>query len=173
MKVPGSENASWGFTVPDTGDYNIVFLDEAGTAKNESTGKESFRLPIAIEGGAFDGVKQTIFIPLSSDNPDFSRRKLGDILHCTGLAAEFEKSVPDTVDILSPKVLLKIASKVIGKRATVHGTKSQQTQGKYAGQDQFNIDGIRAYNGKATPVATKPTTTAPATQPAEATEDWS
>lgn len=106
------EEAFWsgGPPAPPPGDYRITFLDNIDIHHNDESGKDSLMIPVTVvdDGKEHDGHQIRIFIPLSSENPDFAEQKMYDILHAAGLAAKFEEKFPGDISILDRQVIDQI-----------------------------------------------------------------
>jgi hypothetical protein len=139
--VKGRENVSWGFRNPADGWHTCVFQEGVQLRVNETSGKESLQIPLAVdEGSDDDGCKVSVFINTRDENREPYKQvdqNIADILANAGLAEAFNAKFKDADTYLDAKIIDALKLKLPGVFVMVE-TKMGKDQ---KGGDRCNIVG--------------------------------
>uniref|UniRef100_A0A6H1ZFY5 Uncharacterized protein n=1 Tax=viral metagenome TaxID=1070528 RepID=A0A6H1ZFY5_9ZZZZ len=137
----GTENVSWGFRNPADGWHTVSFQEGIALKVNETSGKESLMVPLAVdEGSEDDGCKVTAFINTRDENRQPYKsveKQIGDILTNAGLFDGFAKKFADADSYLDNKIIDAMKIKLPGTFVMVETRMSKDNKGN----DRCNIQG--------------------------------
>jgi hypothetical protein len=137
----GTENVSWGFRNPADGWHTAVFQEGINLKVNESSGKESLFVPLAIdEGSEDDGCKVAAFINTVDETrtPYKSADKnIADVITNAGMYDAFSKKFADATTWLDAKIIEAMKIRLPGTFVQVETKMGKDQNGK----DRCNIVG--------------------------------
>jgi hypothetical protein len=168
----GTENVSWGFRNPADGWHTVVFQEGIALKVNETSGKESLMIPMAVdEGSEDDGCKVTTFVNTKDENRQPYKsveKQIGDILTNAGLFDGFAKKFADLDSYLDNKIIDAMKIKLPGTFVMVETRMSKDNKGN----DRCNVVGW-ALKGTAKEAKPKPDKkTVKAETKVDAGSDW-
>lgn len=137
----GRKDVSWGFRNPADGWHTVAFQEGIQLAINEKSGKESLRIPMAVdEGSDDDGCRVTAFINTRDENREPYKQadqNIADIITNAGLFEAFSKKFADADSWLDKRIIDAMALKLPGTFVMIE-TKVQKDQN---GNDRCNVMG--------------------------------
>lgn len=156
MKLQGRENASWGYRDPSEGWHSCVIKEGINEKVNETSGKSSLFVPLAIqEGSEQDGIPIAIFVNTFDENKQpykFAEQQIADIVFNAGMGDALDKQFPGDVSYLNSRVIDFIKIKLPGSVVDVEVKKVKGKDG-----DRFVVNGIAKYASKFGKTAPKST----------------
>jgi hypothetical protein len=142
MKTQGRENVSYGFSNPTDGFHRVAIQDGCKLSVNETSGKESFMIPMKVdEGSPDDGSTVNHFINTRDENGQpykNAEQNIADLLVNVGLAEAFAKKFPGNISELDPKVIEALLLKLPGNFLMIETKISKDNKGN----DRCNVRGI-------------------------------
>lgn len=137
----GRKDVSWGFRNPADGWHTFSFQEGIQLSINEKTGKESLRVPMAVEEGSDDdGCRVTAFINTHNENREpykQAEQNIADIITNAGLFEAFSAKFADADSWLDKRIIDAMALKLPGVQVMAE-TKVQKDQ---SGNDRCNVMG--------------------------------
>ena len=154
-KVNDEGRADWGFQLPEEGKHLLKFLEGIEDFTNESSGKESIMFPCQVlDDDENEDGRINIFAPRGTK---YGETIIADILVCTGLAEQFEKNLPDGMELTDPEVVEKLKIKLPDKY--IFG---EIEHNEYQGKTSARVIAIERYGKSGAGKSTVKKKTAPA-----------
>jgi hypothetical protein len=139
--IKGRENVSWGFRNPVDGWHTVTFQEGINLKVNETSGKESLYIPLAVdEGSEDDGCKLGTFINTRDENGQLyknAEQNIADVITNAGLFEKFSTQFKDATSWLDERIITALKLRLIGLQVMVE-TRVQKDQ---KGNDRCNVMG--------------------------------